>query len=282
LEENPMKWRRDREDLVELLDNPRIADAIRIRALGEVERANAYFGGNSVVLDELRLVLRGWRSGNATVLDVGTGAGGIAARIRAEGRKCGVAMTTIGIDLSAPLVRATHRAGALSVCGDALSLPFADDSVDLVVCSQLLHHFSHAEAIAVIRELARIARHRVIVCDLRRSWIAAGAFWLAAHTLGFHPVTRHDGVVSVLRSFTPAELEELVRGAVGQAPVVRQRVGFRLAASWTPEKDPRTGVRRSDTRRLPVACLGVNGDEPEALLDLRDEGGGLPDPVSVE
>src|SRR3712207_2435558 len=54
----------------------------------------------------------------------------------------------------------------------------------------------------------------------------------------FHPVSRHDGVVSILRGFTAGELAALVREAVGVTPVVRRRLGWRLAASWRPSGSP--------------------------------------------
>ena len=70
--------------------------------------------------------------------------------------------------------------------------------------------------------------------DLRRSWVAAAGFWIATWPLGFHPISRHDGVVSVLRGFTADELRAAVRTATGRSAAVRHRLGFRLTASWTP------------------------------------------------
>jgi SAM-dependent methyltransferase len=225
---------RDRMGCVELLDHPQMDDAVRIRTQRDVERANAWFGGNRAVLAEIRPLLRRWPSCQATLLDVGTGAGGIARLIRAEGRRFGVKITTIGLDLRAVLARAARVNGSVAVQANALSLPFADRAADLVLCSQLLHHFKPDDALRVLRELGRVARRRVIVCDLRRSWIAAGGFWLAARTLGFHPITQHDGVVSVLRGFSSSELLALIRAVSEQAPTLRRRLGFRLAASWVP------------------------------------------------
>ena len=80
----------------------------------------------------------------------------------------------------------------------------------------------------------RVARVAVIISDLRRSWIAAAAFWLVSFPLRFHRVTRHDGTVSVLRGFTPAELRDIVRSATGVVPRVRRRLGYRLTARWSP------------------------------------------------
>ena len=48
------------------------------------------------------------------------------------------------------------------------------------------------------------------------------------------PVTRHDGVVSVFRGFTAAELRTAVQRATGMSPRVDRRLGFRLTATWTP------------------------------------------------
>jgi ubiquinone/menaquinone biosynthesis C-methylase UbiE len=120
-----------------------------------------------------------------------------------------------------------------SVCADARRLPFGDASIDVVTCSQVLHHFEDAEIPHILREMQRVARRAVIVSDVRRSWIAAAGFWLVCWPLGFHRVTRHDGVTSVLRGFTPAELDRHVLDATGRAPRVRRHPGFRVTATWS-------------------------------------------------
>jgi ribosome-associated toxin RatA of RatAB toxin-antitoxin module len=49
-------------------------------------------------------------------------------------------------------------------------------------------------------------------------------------------------VVSVLRGFTPDELDQLVRDAVGVRPIVRRRLGWRVTATWEPSGAPRRPV----------------------------------------
>jgi hypothetical protein len=102
------------------------------------------------------------------------------------------------------------------------------------MCSQVLHHFAGTDALELLREMNRVARVRVIVSDLRRSWIAAAGLWLASFPLRFHAVSRHDGVVSVMRGFTPDELGDTVRQAVARKTVVHRRRAFRVTASWAP------------------------------------------------
>jgi hypothetical protein len=83
-----------------------------------------------------------------------------------------------------------------------------------------------------VAELHRVARRWVVIADIRRSWLAAGGFRLASAALGFHPVTRADGVASVLRGFTAAELGTLVHQAVGVRPRVERSPFWRLVATW--------------------------------------------------
>ncbi|HKT08367.1 MAG TPA: methyltransferase domain-containing protein [Gemmatimonadaceae bacterium] len=219
----------------EYLDDAEQMDALVVRrSLGDVARANALFGGTRAVIAELRRALRRAPAGRPlTVLDVGTGRGDIPAAATAWWHRRGVHLETIGIEQSEMLARIASEQ-TIAVSADALQLPLADRSVDIAMCSQVLHHFERADAMAVLREVHRVARLRVIVSDLHRSWFAAAGIWLASFPLVFHPVSRHDGVLSVLRGFTRRELGELVELAVGQQADVRYRLGFRVTASWTP------------------------------------------------
>ena len=222
----------------EYLDEPGVDPALVRRSLADVARANRLFGGTRAVLAEIDLAIgqRGSRATSLTLLDVGTGAGDIPANAARLARRRGVALTTFGLDESETLAISTRPRLSATIRGNALSLPFADGSVDIVTCSQVLHHFPDDDALTVIRELNRVARVRAIISDLRRSWLAAAGIWVASFPLGFHPVSRHDGVVSVMRGYTPDELSRLVARALGRTPNVRRRPGFRVTASWTPEE----------------------------------------------
>ena len=219
---------------VEYLDAPNVPAALLDRSLADVARANSLFGGTRAVMRELMPVLRTRRGESMTLLDVGTGAADIPAAVRTRADRLGVKLTSYGADSAQPLARSALARLDGSTCADARVLPFPSRSIDVVVCSQLLHHFTELEALVVLRELHRVARERVIVSDLRRSWVAAAGIWLVSFPLRFHPVSRHDGVVSVLRGFTARELFEQVKMATGATPIVRHHVGWRVTASWSP------------------------------------------------
>ena len=84
-----------------------------------------------------------------TALDVATGGGHVARRLR----EAGCRVTTVG---PAPGMRA-------DVVCRAEDLPFADRSFDVVVTRIAPHHF--ADVRAAVRELARVSRDVVLVAD---------------------------------------------------------------------------------------------------------------------
>jgi SAM-dependent methyltransferase len=203
--------------------------------MGDVARSNALFGGAGAVLAELDDLLReNPAQSRLTLLDVGTGLGDIPARVRAAAARRGVTMFTVGLDASETLTLAAHSNALPVMRADARRLPIADCAFDVVLCSQVLHHFRGDDGTTLLRELNRVARRRVVISDIRRSWLAVAGIWIASWPLRFHPVSRHDGVVSVLRGFTRDELTAAVRAAVGVTPRVRRHRGFRITATWTP------------------------------------------------
>jgi SAM-dependent methyltransferase len=223
----------------EYLDDPALGARFAKQSMGDVARSNALFGGAHAVLAELEdLFGAPGATRSLTILDVGTGLGDIPARVRAKASAHGMTVCTTGLDTSEVLALAAHGADLPVLRADARRLPVADDAFDVVLCSQVLHHFAGDDGTTLLRELDRVARRRVIVSDIRRSWVAAAGIWLASWPLRFHPVSRHDGVVSVLRGFTVDELAGVVGAAVGVTPRVRRHRGFRVTASWTPLISP--------------------------------------------
>ncbi len=222
---------------VEILDDPATPDSIRLRAMADVARSNALFGGTASVIRAIRGAVPQLPRA-AVLLDVGTGLAEVPERVRHELRRAGISSIAIGVDLSAPLARSARRRLEGAAVGDARCLPVRGAAADVVTCSQLLHHFETAAARDVIAELHRASRGWVVISDLRRSWIAASAFWMASILLRFDAVTRRDGVTSVLRGFTMPELEHLVRDVTGVRPAMQRGAFWRVSATWRVQPAP--------------------------------------------
>jgi SAM-dependent methyltransferase len=217
----------------EILEDDSIDDALIVRSIRDVMRSNVLFHGAGAAVAELSQTF-GRLPAHATLLDVGTGLGDIPHKSQRAAAKHGISLRTVGLDAEFVLVQHARQRLSHGVCGDGLALPFADKSIDVITCSQVLHHFRDSAAQTLLREMNRVARVAVVISDIRRSWLAAAGFWAASFPLGFHPITRHDGVVSVMRGFTSAELAATIHDALGVTPTVHRRLGFRVTTSWSP------------------------------------------------
>jgi len=90
---------------------------------------------------------------------------------------------------------------------DALRLPFADQSFDLLVCAHALHHFA-ADAVArLLGEAVRVAR-RVSIFDLRRTVYGVAMVGLIAPGYSFDFF--RDAVVSHRRAYSLQEMQFLI------------------------------------------------------------------------
>src|SRR5205823_7991843 len=83
------------------------------------------------------------------------------------------------------------------------------------------------------RDASRV-RGRVVVNDLARTPLALGLVWLATRLLPVHPMSRHDGPLSVRRALAPSELGALFGAAgVTRATVTRYPWLARLVVEAT-------------------------------------------------
>ena len=200
----------------ELLDEDEGSPAEIRRSLRELWWINRRLGG----LSSWRSLLAAWQAAAPaappalTLLDVGAGSGELAAWIAAELGRGGGAVRAVALDRRASHLAAA--AGPLRLAGDALRLPFADATVDLVACNLFLHHFhdapGDAAATRLLREMARVARGAVLINDLDRAWIPYAFIRLLG--VRFSRITRHDGPRSVAQAYTAPELRRLAAAAL--------------------------------------------------------------------
>jgi SAM-dependent methyltransferase len=100
--------------------------------------------------DDLDLVVAWCEPGpGVTLLDVATGGGHVARRLREAGAQVVTVDAAPGMEPDA-IAPADH-------------LPFADSSFDAVACRIAAHHFP--DALAAVKEMARVASDRVVICD---------------------------------------------------------------------------------------------------------------------
>ena len=228
----PWSWTPNRRDERELMDAPGLPDAEVTEAYRVLTRVNRQFGNLRSVRRETERWLAEdgpWGVGQvATLLDVGSGSGDIPRSLAGvAGRTAPTAVWALDRDPTA--VSLAHRSGLNVVQGDALRLPFADRSFDLVTAVKFAHHFAGSELTRLLAEMTRVARLRVLVLDLRRHWIAYYGFMAWSRVFTDSRLVRYDGPLSVLRGFTAQELGRLGTDLPAFEWTVRAYPGFQLA-----------------------------------------------------
>lgn len=219
---------------VELLDDP-AADPARVQqSLRHIARANRWFGGAAAVRYGLETALgQVPRGTQLTFLDVGTGEGDLPRMACRWAASRGVVLRAVGLERHLAAARLARAGGLATLIGDGAALPIRDRGVDIVLLSQVAHHFAPAGVVHLARECTRVARRAVVLADLRRSSLAALGFSVAGRVLGFDADTLRDGVTSLRRGYSRDSLFQLL-GQAGVAATVTRRPGARLVAVWSP------------------------------------------------
>ena len=217
---------------VETLDDPGSDPALVERMLRDISKANRWFGGRHAMRHALaRLIDPADRGRVLSLFDVGTGAGDLPLEAVRWAARRGVTLHPIGLERIPAAARLAQRAGVPTMLGCASALPLRSRSVDLVLVSQLAHHFDAASATRLFIDCSRVARRGVIIADLRPSSLAAFGYRVGGALLGLHRTTVDDGVISLSRGFTPSALASLCIG-VTKSPVSVTSLPFARVVAW--------------------------------------------------
>ncbi|MDP9269294.1 MAG: methyltransferase domain-containing protein [Acidobacteriota bacterium] len=217
----------------ELLDTDAGTPSEIEASLADLRAINRRFGGSETLYSLVRGVARECCLTQLSLLDVAGASGDVPHAVQSRLRRDGVELDVTLLD------RATTHLGRQfpAVAADALKVPFADGSFDLVSCSLFLHHLEPGEIVAFVEEGLRVARHAVLLNDLRRSRLHLTLVYAASPLFGSR-LTRHDAPVSVRRAYTPSELAEMLRRTHATECSIRNTFFFRMGAiAWKAAPD---------------------------------------------
>ena len=191
----------------ELLDIDAGSDAEIADSIRDLQMFNQNFGGVAGSEALIRAAVAQLPCRAFTLLEVASGSGFVPNAVRQR------LAPEITVDVTLLDRSRRHLNGfARSVSGDALHLPFADNSFDLVSCNLFVHHLNAADVQTFAREALRVCRVAFLINDLIRD-----PFHLALAYAGFpiyrSRITRNDAPASVRQAYTPEELTDLVKGS---------------------------------------------------------------------
>ena len=204
--------------------------------IGELQFVNRWMGDAHSLKATLLRDVEAQRLSNFSLLDIGAGSGELLRVAATWARQTHRDLRAVGLDLNTRMTESIIEesdqfAEISSVRGDALQLPFADAKFDYVICSLFTHHLLDDQVVQVLREMSRVAKRRIFVIDLHRHPVAYFLYTTLGKIVLHNRLLRHDGALSILRSFKSYELLDLAQRAGLQDFCVQRYFPYRLVLS---------------------------------------------------
>lgn len=213
----------------EQMDAPGLAPETYAAVLADLEKANRWTFAARPTLNFLARAAQGM--GSFSLLDVGYGEGGMLRAIARWAEKQGKGAQLVGIDLNPKSKAAAEAQTPASMTIDYRAGDYADcEPCDFIISNLVAHHMTHDQLVAFLRHMEAKAARGWMVNDLHRHGFAHFGYPLLARIMGWHPMVRADGQLSIARSFRPEEWRNLLEEAgiaPGAARIVR-RFPYRL------------------------------------------------------
>lgn len=206
--------RRRAVDLRERMDDPAADPALLTRTYEQFATVNRLISGwRDTYKERIRPLLSADLP--STLLDVGCGGGDIARALARWAKEDGLQLQVAAID---PDPRAMDYAesvpnpdGVIFLRALSSQLVERAQRFDFVISNHVLHHLSATELTDLLIDCELLCRRIALHSDIRRSPGAYVAFSAVTVALFRGSFIREDGLISIRRSYTTAELRVAAR-----------------------------------------------------------------------
>jgi len=200
---------------LELMDRPQPVSAELERDLENIRQLNRWFGSYALI----SMFLSRWikPGSRLRIVDLATGSGDIPRLIAEYSRKVGAELRIDALDRQSATLEIAKKLSVrypeiTFVEGNVLEWDPAEP-YDLVLCTMALHHFSNDDAVRVLQRCRQLSRKLALVSDLCRSLFAKIGVDLLTMSMFREPMTKHDARLSIERSFSFSEMNQLAQRA---------------------------------------------------------------------
>jgi 2-polyprenyl-3-methyl-5-hydroxy-6-metoxy-1,4-benzoquinol methylase len=198
-----------------------------LKGLGDL---NNWFGGHKTLIKALQQFPV--QAGNH-LSDWGCGGGDALKAIArwAEQEKLPLQLT--GVDAAPAAIEFAQKETARFANIDyvqamVMSDELKPDQFDIVISSLFTHHFEDNAWVALVQKMLNCSRRGVIITDLHRHWLLYYSLIAIFSTVIPNKMMRHDGPLSVQRSFKKAELVQLL----AKAGITHYKIEWKWAFRW--------------------------------------------------
>ncbi|MGA9581060.1 MAG: methyltransferase domain-containing protein [Allosphingosinicella sp.] len=210
------------------MDDPSLDPQIYDEVLKGLGRVNSWTFAARPTLSFLARATRG-RDG-FSLLDVGSGDGGMLRTIARWARRRGLAARLTGVDLNPKSEGVARTRTPADMPIDYRTGDYRDlGRFDFVVSSLVAHHMNDDQLKDFLRWMEANSDRGWFVNDLHRHGFAWFGYPLLAALLRVHRIVREDGRLSIARAFRPDDWRSILAEAgVTDGVEVRRYFPFRL------------------------------------------------------
>jgi 2-polyprenyl-3-methyl-5-hydroxy-6-metoxy-1,4-benzoquinol methylase len=201
-----------RIDTPEIMDDFTLKGEVLQDALDKISNINQLLGGNKLTLQGVKDLLHDTDPSNEiTIVDLGCGNGDMLRMLADYSKKNNLSFKLIGIDANRFTI---NYAQELSVrysnisyhCEDIFGKAISELKYDIALLTLTLHHFKNDQIANILDTCHKNAKIGIVINDLHRSGIAYRLFQGLCFILRLNPISKHDGLASILRGFKKEEL----------------------------------------------------------------------------
>lgn len=212
----------------ELMDADDLDAETYAAVVGDLAQVNVVTMAGRPTLDFLERGTQGMTG--FRLLDVGFGDGDMLRRIARWAERTGLVAELVGVDLNprSEIAARAHTPPGLPICWITGDYADQDGPFDFIVSSLVAHHMTQEQLVAFLRFMERKAAEGWLVNDLHRHRFAYWGFPILARIFDWHRIVRHDGTLSIARSYRPSEWPPILAEAgISQARITKN-FPFRL------------------------------------------------------
>lgn len=215
----------------EILDDLELKGHDLTENLRELGKVNRLLGGHQVAIRAVCEIVRSDNKKSWRIADLGCGGGDTLAAIAGHPKFKKLKFELVGLDANQRAVEfASEENAELKnidfVCAD-LFKDWPEEKFDIVLFNLVLHHFSDEQIVELLKRAASNSRF-IVINDLQRNWIPYHLFRLISRILRFSRISRHDGKLSVKKSFTKKDWTRLLN----KAGLRKFKLTWRWAFRW--------------------------------------------------
>ncbi|MFT5103495.1 MAG: 2-polyprenyl-3-methyl-5-hydroxy-6-metoxy-1,4-benzoquinol methylase [Candidatus Latescibacterota bacterium] len=211
--------------------------------LTDLKTVNTLLGGTNISLDGVTQLLKYCtKNETITIIDIGCGDGEILRKCAGLGEKLGLQFELIGLDANVHILNTAREKSkgysniqyqTVNILSDNVAIP----AHDIALCTLFLHHFPNDMIIRLLQRLMQESKAGVVINDLERNKLAFSLFKLFSFVFLRTKIAKHDGLVSIARSFRRNELQQFSEKISNTNSQIRWKWAFRYQWILRPTKN---------------------------------------------